>query len=158
MEACRNPRVTGMKNINAQQLALLLDIKVSDAKDKIVACIFKKNGEVIPRMTKKQKKEFVKDYPGYLPVKDLSEHLGIPNLDVLIEDIHENFLKRNATKKYILSDHPEKHIKSCEKAGKLRDIKIPPGLKSFLKQSDIDFIHQKWRERYAGWYTLFNLK
>lgn len=133
--------------INYKQLAFILDIEPIEAARKIIYCHCKAFGLGVPA-----KYNLIRDYyfkgsewPTELPVETLSKHLNLPDLQLAVVDIRENYLKRQASKKWILMDYPEKELKT-----KLKDkIKVPPVLASLLKAEDVQFIESEWKRRFG---------
>lgn len=152
-----------MTYLNAQQLAFILDIKKEDARARMCNAWCKAKG--IPNDSDNEgpkvagatweKKKLIDSYPQAMPVEMLSEQLNLPTLQVMIDDIRNNYLKRPATRKYILADFPEKQIQLAEKAGKQAPYKIavPPALKSFLNQESLRTIENEWRSRFNEKYA-----
>jgi hypothetical protein len=80
-----------------------------------------------------------------MEIGTLAEHLNLPDLQMVVDDIQNNFLKRPASKKWILSDYPEKQLETKLKS----KIKIPPVLRSLLYDQDIDTIKREWKSRHG---------
>jgi hypothetical protein len=124
-----------MRKINAQQLALLLNIPKVDASKKIYVA----NGI---------KEEFDKKEPYSIEIKKLSKHLNC-DLDFYLNDISKNFLKNQSTGSFIL-DYPSKKIKPSKTTGLMpRSITIPTVIKSMLSDDVINQVIEKWNKRYA---------
>lgn len=148
-----------MKHINYKQLAFVLDISPIEALEKIIAIHCKLNDLAVPPHAKKvseylhditvKGKKIRNKMPEVMEIETLSQHLGLPALDMAINDIRENYLARPATKKYILCDMPEKLIEKAKKEGKeITTLTLPPDLRSLLKPSIIEKIATEWRERF----------
>lgn len=136
-----------MKHINYKQLAFVLDIEPIEAVRKIIFVHCKVNNEKTPTLMHTVRDYINKfsPYPAEFDIDLLAHHLNIPGLRYAISDIHENYMKRQGTKKYILCDFPEKELKT-----KLREhIKIPSVLASILKPEDVELIKTEWNERYG---------
>jgi len=147
-----------MNFLNAQQLAFILDIKKEDARAKMCAAWEKIKG--IPRDSnnlnfqqlhgaKRNIRKKIEDpYPQAMPINVLSEGLNLPLLESMYLDIRENFLKRPASKKWILADFPEKLIKKTEQDGRAFPVKIeiPPALKSLLPLTAHREIYNYWKQ------------
>lgn len=150
-----------MNFLSANQLAFLLNLKVEEAKDKIIVAHCKEKGLKIPYAKDlekysdpKRKNKVIdprKDYPNVLSIELLAKHHNLPTLQQMVDDTHENYLKRPATKKWILCDFPEKQIAKWAESGEKKKLGIPPGLKSMLKAEDIITIHDEWKKRYPGY-------
>lgn len=147
-----------MKYLNYKQLAFVLSIPPIKALEKIIAAHCKMKGVDLPYpqekavnylfdfVVKDGKKVKVRNStPDTLSVDDLALHLGIPTLKESIEDIQKNYLNRPASKKYILSDYPEKQLINKTK----KQVKLPPALKSMLPSAVISEIHNQWNIRYG---------
>ncbi len=74
--------------------------------------------------------------------------MNMPTLQAMVDDIHNNYLKRNATKKWIMSDFPEQEVVKMRVDGKNRKINIPPALKSLLPDETVKEIELEWIKRY----------
>jgi hypothetical protein len=130
-----------MNSLNAQQLAFILDIKKEDARAKLCHAWCKFHN--IPNEAYlSDKKKIVDDYPKAIPIGMISQTLCIDNLQTLVDDIHNNYLNRAATKKWILCDYPENELR----LGK--DLSIPPALKTLLPEQTIETIKSEWRKRF----------
>ena len=142
-----------MKYLNAQQLAFILDIKKEDARAKMVAAWEKTNklrtGSV-NGATWNKKGKVVDGYPQAMPIELLSLGLNLPDLQMMVDDICNNYLKRPASKRYILFDYLEKKIKSAETAGKNPPYRIdlPAALKSMLPDEIRKQVYSLWRSNY----------
>lgn len=147
-----------MTFLNAQQLAFILDIKKEDARARMCNAWCKAKG--IPNEKDREgpkvagaaweKKKLKDPYPQAMPVEILSEQLNLPTLQAMMYDIHHNFLKRPATRKWILCDYPEKQKENAQKAGKnLHRLPIPKGLKSLLSTDTVTEIGSEWSKRYG---------
>lgn len=151
-----------MKSLNAQQLAFILDIKKEDARARMCNawCKYKgipnetlKEGHLqigqvaVPGAERPKGSAKVRDpYPNDMEIELLARELNLPNLQQMTDDIHENYLKRPASKRWILCDYPEKQL---EKQTPKHRIKIPPALKSLLSDADIYTIKTEWRNRHG---------
>lgn len=147
-----------MKYLNYKQLAFVLSIPPIKALEKIIAAHCKMKGIDLPYPQEKavnylfdfvmkdgKKVKVRNSTPDTLAVDDLALHLGIPTLKESIEDIQKNYLNRPASKKYILSDYPEKQL-----VNKLKhQVKLPPALKSMLPTATVVEIHNQWKTRYG---------
>lgn len=146
-----------MNFLNAQQLAFILDIKKEDARAKMCAAWEKAHG--IKRDSNALGFEKVKDakwnsknkiedpYPQAMPINIIAEGLNMPTLESMFLDIRENYLKRPASKRWILATYPEKVIKKAEEEGKKFPVKIaiPPALKSLLPTQAQRDIFNYWK-------------
>lgn len=143
-----------MNYLNKQQLAFLLDIKVEDARAKMCHAWCREQG-IENKAYVNKKGKIMDTYPEAMLVEMLAKHLNLPTLQDSITDIRENFLVRAATKKWILSDYPEKKIKSHNEACKpgKPSLTIPAGLKSMLPTDSVVAIISEWKHRYpfARW-------
>ena len=133
--------------LNKQQLAFLLDIKAEEARAKMCVAWCKSKG-IENEAEENAKGKIVDPYPQAMTAEMLSEQLGIPTLVSSIEDIRDNYLKRPATKKWILCDFPEKQDKKAVESGKPTVLKIPPALKSMINKETNDTILKEWSERF----------
>ena len=130
-----------MNSLTAQQLAFLLDIKKEEARAKMCHAWCKFHGiENKAYLTDKNK--IFDDYPKSMPIGIISQSLCIDNLAMMVEDIHNNYLNRAATKKWILCDYPENEVRLC------KTLAIPAALKSMLPDHTIETIKEEWRKRF----------
>lgn len=138
-----------MNFLNKSQLAFILDIKAEDARAKMcVAWCAEKRIENKAYYHLKTEK-LIDDYPDAMPIEILSRHLNLPTLQDSVNDIKENYLKRPATKKWILCDYPEKEIEKGTKAGKpVIKLNIPKALRLLISQPVQKEIKKQWHERY----------
>jgi len=133
------------------QLAFLLDISPTDARKKMVAayCSWKRiEPKVQYEKTATGRDNMSDQYPPQMEIRMLAEYMNLPTLQAMVDDIHNNYLKRNATKKYILSDYPEQERAKMQKEGKNRKLNIPTALKSLLPESTVKEIEIEWYKRY----------
>lgn len=143
-----------MVKLDYKQLAFILGIEPKEALEKILYVHSKVTGKDPP-----PRQESVKDYlfieqkkkkvrtnlPESYDVGLLAVHLNLPTLQSSVEDIHNNYLKRAATKRYILLDFPEKELRIKLK----HQIKVPPVLASLLSLEDVETIENEWARRYG---------
>lgn len=139
-----------MQFLSAQQLAFILDIKVQEAKDKIIYAYCKDKGWPVPLLKKENKKDRA-EYPNQISIALLAKYHNLPTLQSMVDDINDNYLTRKASKKWILCDYPEKLIAKWVESGEKHRLTIPPGLKSMLKNEDVIKIMDEWRERHPGY-------
>jgi hypothetical protein len=146
-----------MDFLNSQQLAFILDIKREDARAKMCNAWCKANGiektgqwkvDVKAEWHKGRGKKVKDDYPLAMPVSLLAEHLNIPTLQLMVDDVVKNYLNRPASKKYILCDLPEKLVLKAKEAGKKPKAAIPPALKSMLPSATQKTIMDEWVKRF----------
>lgn len=145
-----------MKYLNSQQLAFILDIKKEDAR--AMMCNAWTRSEGMPKETAyknvpkaKRKKNKIEDpFPLAMPIDILAKELNLPTLQQACDDIENNYLARNATKKFILWDFPEKAIKKFETDNKTKPYKleIPPALRSMLPSLTQAVIYEQLRTRF----------
>lgn len=133
--------------ITHKQLAFILDIEAIEALGKIIFAHCKDRNQDIPPQKAKPYK--VTDYknmglPQEIPLDVLEKHTGL-KLGSAILDISENYLKRPASKKWILCDFPERELQTKPK----NKIKIPSALASLLSKESLATIKQEWHERYG---------
>lgn len=145
-----------MNFLNAQQLAFILDIKKEDARAKMCNAWCKAHGiektdswKVEVKAERDGKGKVKDDYPFAMPVDMLSNHLNLPTLQQMIDDIVNNYLTRPATKKYILCDYPEKLVLKAKEDGVKPKAVIPPALRSMLPIETQRTILDEWMRRYA---------
>lgn len=145
-------------NLNYKQLAFILNIEPVEALEKVLYCWAKSTGKSLPgrrdsvreylftkTIVKNKEKNVRNELPEALEIELLSKYLNLPDLQFAVDDIRENYLKRQASKKWILLDYPEKELRT-----KLKDkINIPPVLASLLKEEDVEFIAKEWSKRYG---------
>lgn len=150
-----------MKYINKNQLAFVLDIKVEDARAKMCAAWCKAKGiepeQTIagPRTAKasRDEKKKIKDpYPLVMEVAMIAEFANLPDLAFACNDIENNYLKRPASRKYILADYPDKVMAKQRSEGKPFNLKLPPALVAMINLADQRTIDQEWRKRYPEAY------
>ena len=138
-------------DLTKTQLAFLLDISPTDARKKMIAayCSWKKiEPKVQFEKTATGREKMSDQYPPQMEIRMLSEYMNLPTLQAMVDDIHNNYMTRNATKKYILSDYPEKEIVKMQAEGKNRKINIPVALKSLLPENTVTDIENEWLKRY----------
>lgn len=136
-----------MKTLTYKQLAFILDIEPIEAVRKIIFVHCKVKGVEVPKKFNQIKEYYFKDspWPMELEIDLLATYLNLPDLQRAVDDIHDNYMKRSPTRKYILLDYPEKEIRN-----KPRDkIRVPTVLASLLKPEDVDFITSEWSRRYG---------
>jgi len=133
--------------INYKQLAFILDIEPIEAARKIIFVHCKIYGLGVPAKSNLIRDYYFKgsEWPTELPVETLSKYLNLPDLPLAVEDIRENYLKRQASKKWILLDYPEKELKTKLKT----QVKIPVVLASLLKPEDVETIKTEWNKRHG---------
>jgi hypothetical protein len=80
---------------------------------------------------------------------DISRINGLFVIDVeqAIIDIRENAMSRPHFKKWLLSDYP---LEKLRVEYPKRKIRLPRGLRSMLKKSDLDEIEFQWKRRYQN--------
>lgn len=135
-----------MKEITANQLALLLDIKREDAVKKVVVALERESGfehyELKPATLSKYDKN-----PS-ISISLASRYLGV-DLDSILQDIKKNYLKNPATGRWIY-DYPASKLKVDPKTGRFPlTVSIPGTLKSLLTEEQIKEIISKWEIMYA---------
>lgn len=135
-----------IKFLNKRQLGFILDINQEDARARMCnAWVKSKKLKQDAYWDPSKKKKVVDAYPDAMSIEVLSVQLNLPNLQSMVDDIHDNYLKRPGTKKWILCDYPEKQLDT-----KRRDeVHIPPGLKSLLPQASLDTIEREWSKRFG---------
>jgi len=146
-----------MQYLNKSQLAFLLDIKVEDARARMCAAWAKykgipeehdKEGPRIGKTARDAKKKVKDEYPIVMGVDMLSKYAGLPDLQFAVNDITNNYLKRPGTRKFILSDYPDKELTKQHAAGKPYKLHIPSFISAFLSKADQDAIVEEWKRRY----------
>jgi hypothetical protein len=134
-----------MTEISYKQLAFILDIEPIEALEKMIAANCKIGHKDLPH-----KREKVREYladetiPRTMPVDVLASCLNLPDLSTAIEDIRHNYLKRQATKKWILCDYPEKQLVNNPR----HKVRIPPVLASMVDIKTLTEIKKVWNERF----------
>lgn len=130
--------------ITYKQLAFLLDIEAVHALEKIIFAYCQENEKRLPPpkvISAKSPNPYTvsdykkMDYPCEIDLLILQKHTGL-QLSAAIMDIQENYLKRSASKKWILCDFPEKQMITKRKD----QIKIPSALASLLHPTVIETI------------------
>lgn len=135
-------------HLNKQQLAFILDIKAEDARAKMCVAWAKSIGK--PNDAYRNEKEKIVDtYPVDMSIEILASGLNLPTLQESVNDIENNYLKRPASRKWILQDFPEKGIKLAAEKGKRFNFKIPPALKSLLNEASIKEIEGYWFKNFT---------
>lgn len=148
-----------MSYLNSQQLAFILDIKKEDARAKMCNAWEKENGiekkgffkENLAGATRNIRKKIEDPYPQAMLIEMLSRQLNLPGLEQAVIDIHNNYLKRPASRKYILHEYPEKFIKKKYDEGDKNPpfhITLPPALLSLLSNSTVKEIYEEWKKRF----------
>lgn len=150
-----------MKTLSKKQLAYLLDIKIEDARAKMCAAWEKENGiqrfadntqvvangEIIGA-TRNTKNKIQDNYPDKMEIDVLSRNLNMPDLQLIADDVQNNYLTRAATKKFILDDFPRKEIAKAKQAGKFARLTIPSGLRSIIRDDIAEEIKAQWKVRF----------
>lgn len=136
-----------MKLINAKQVALLLDIPLTNAACKI----YHAKGEE-PKYNDKGK--FVEPNPN-IKVDLLSKKLGI-DFEFYLAEIKENYLKRSATRGWIMN-YPLTKLKPGKDGSLPKVVKPPAALVSLLSQEDVQLIVSMWTERYGHFNVRFSV-
>jgi hypothetical protein len=136
-----------MKSLTYKQLAFILDIEPIEAARKIIFVHCKLKGLSHPIKSNLIRDYYYKDstWPKEMGIAELSTHLNLPDLQMAVDDIRNNYLTRQASKKYILCDYPEKELKTKL----VTQVKLPPVLTSLLKDEDVNFIESEWNRRYG---------
>lgn len=135
--------------LNKKQLAFILDIKAEEARAKMCVAWAKSIGQENQATISRDGKKKIEDpYPVAMPIGVLATHLNLPSLQEMVNDIHDNYLKRPGTKKWILCDFPEKKIKSMDVAGDKKKITVPAALRSLLPSKIVKEIQEEWHKRY----------
>lgn len=146
-----------MQYLNKNQLAFLLDIKAEDARARMCAAWAKykgipeeydKSGSRVGKTARDDKKKVKDPYPLAMEIAVLSSFGGLPDLQFAVDDIQKNYLKRPGTRKYILSDYPDKELTKQHAAGKAYKLHIPSFISAFLSKEDQDTIIGEWKRRY----------
>jgi hypothetical protein len=153
-----------MTFLNSQQLAFILDIKKEDARAKMCNAWCKEKGiektghwKVDVKAERDPHGKKIKDdYPLAMPISMLAEHLNIPTLQSMVDDIVTNYLVRPATKKYILCDLPEKLVLKAKEEGKKPKAAIPSALKSMLPTATQKTILEEWEKRFIQFRPEYN--
>lgn len=136
-----------MKKLTYKQLAFVLNIEPIEAARKIIFVYCKTRGESAPLKSNLIRDYYFKDspWPKEMDIESLSKHLNLPDLQMAVDDIQNNYLTRQASKKWILCDCPEKELKTKL----VNQVKLPPVLASLLKDEDVNFIESEWNKRYG---------
>lgn len=125
-------------SLSAKQLATILDIKEKDAAKKLVFAV-KGNKEKWQHIDEVEPPESVS-------IERLSYSLNIPNLQEMVNDIHLNFFKRPATRKFIL-EYPIKVYEEKKRKGVEKfTITVPAKYRRLLHEDVIKQINDKWKE------------
>lgn len=132
-----------MSFINAQQLAFVLEITKEDARAKM--CVAWEKFKGLNHTTERVKGKIVTDYPEVMDAEMIANQLNLPQLPLALKDIHDNYLKRPGSKKWILCDFPEKELQTKPR----NKIRIPSVLKSLLSDDDVQYIQTQWNKRYG---------
>jgi len=136
--------------LNKRQLGFILDINQEDARARMCNAWANSKKEkqhaqwAIDEKTGKQKHKVKDDYPDAMSIEVLSAELNLPNLQSMVNDIHDNFLTRPGTKKWILCDYPEKQLETKRQ----HEVHVPPALKSLLPQPSLEIIQKEWTKRF----------
>lgn len=150
-----------MKFINKTQLAFVLDIKIEDARAKMVAAYCKskgieptetKQGPALTGAVRNVKGKIEDKYPQVMEIDMIARYGNLPDLPWACDDIENNYLRRPGSKRWILADYPEKQMTKQKAEGKPFRLKLPPGVASMVKTSDQRLIEEEWRRRYPKAY------
>jgi hypothetical protein len=141
--------------LSASQLAFITkEERVSDARKKMIFAWCKEKNLPVPALDKKyidaewEKKQMknLDTYPILMDIGMLSRQLDIPNLLTAAEDIKHNYLKRTATRQWII-EYPQDIInkKQCIP----ERIIIPNPLRGLLSSETIAEVITIWKKRYG---------
>lgn len=129
-------------SLNKRQLAFILKIKQTDAQDKMIYAYAKYKGVYngfVPE-------DF--DCPDSIKIEILAEFLNIPDLQSMVDDIHNNFFTRSVTRGWIM-EYPQKVIDAkVEKGEPLYMIHLPPAVRSLVREDIQNEIIKAWEGRY----------
>lgn len=137
-----------MKELDAQQLAFILDIKKGDARAKMCVAWANHRGEDNKATWNHTGTKVDDPYPKTMPIELLAKELNLPTLQRSVDDIVNNYLVRPATRKWILCDYPEQQIRKHEEAGTPKPVRIPPALRSMLRPEIMQEILKEWQDRH----------
>lgn len=143
-----------MNELNAQQLAFVLDIKKEDARAKMCQAWEKEKGiqktanHELRGAKRNVKKKIEDPYPQSMLIEMLARQLNLPDLQICVDDIHQNYLTRSGSKKWILCDYPEKTIKKYVDNNKQPVLNFPPALLSMLPSDTVQTIKTEWAKRF----------
>jgi hypothetical protein len=129
-----------MKTITSKQLAYILSISHKDSM-KIMLRAKRKNGEV----AKETDWEFVSEVVADIEIVSKETNADI---EMAVNDIRENSLKRPAFRKWILYDYVSEKLKGKTPPKK---ISLPPALKSLLPEEAVSYIRDFWNEKFSNY-------
>jgi len=137
--------------LNKRQLAFILSEKVEDTRA-MMCSAWATMTEVKNTAYWNKQNKVVDKFPEFMDVPLLAAGLNMPGLQQAINDIHNNYLKRAATRKWILCDIPEKQIEKNTKTGRSKKPQIPVALRSLISDKVRVEVASYWQEKYPQLY------
>jgi hypothetical protein len=126
------------KKLNSSQLAFLLSIPRKEAQKKLERAYIKIEKKVIHQ-----------DNPIYsVAVETIEKGLNL-RLKEALQDIHDNYCTRHATRAWLLNYPSEKLNKSIKTNKPLRKVSLPYTLKSLMSSESITEVKTLW-DKYYG--------
>lgn len=137
-----------MKFINKVQLGYVLQLNPEEAR--ALMCRAWTREKNIKNEARHNAKGRVTDpYPEAMEISMIAKNTEHSQLQFAVDDIYFNYLKRPASRKYILCDYPEKEIAKILE-GKKKSITMPKGLKDILPDDTQQTIREEWMKRYPN--------
>lgn len=129
-----------LSTVSACELAYILSMRVSRANH-IIAIRLADNVETAKMISAVN--------PNLRIEIEKLKGLFVIDIAKAIEDIRENALSRPTFKKWLMNDYPLTKMKVDVPPKKVR---LPAGLRSLLKESDLEQIESQWNRRFKNLY------
>lgn len=148
--------------LSAPQLAFITKEKlVGDARKKMIVAWCREKGLEVPELDKRysdsewEKKQMKRldTYPDVMDIDMLSRQLNLPGLKSAADDIKHNYLKRAATRQWIV-EYPQEVINKKEIIPS--KISIPNPLRGLLSDETVAEILDIWKKRYGHLISTIN--
>lgn len=147
-----------MDKLTHTQFAYIMKMDADAARRAMCHAYAKSKGYTVdPVHNGKKRSEFIEEYyPNEFDIDMLSKQLNIPHLQLAVNEVRHNIMKRPATRGHIM-EYPQGLIdKAIEKYGTAKllggekkiHIHIRPVIKSLVTEEVAQEIITKWRERY----------
>ena len=142
-----------LKSLNATQLAYILSCRKKEARDKMIYSFIQEDRS-LESMLPNYLGGYSDGFPESQSIAILSQYVGNPILQEMVDDIRFNYMKRSGTRGHILNFHNEKLDKffnNCSVTGnwdKSINIRVPNGLKSLLSLDVYEEILEGWNEKF----------
>jgi hypothetical protein len=147
-----------MNKLTHTQFAFIMKLDADAARRMMIHAYAKSKGQTVdPAHNGKKRSEYVQDYyPKEFDIDMLSKELNIPHLQLAVNEVRHNLMKRPTTRGHIM-EYPqgvidkaiEEHgLSTLETREKKISIHIRPVIKSLVTEEVAQDILTRWRERY----------